>query len=122
MKLFWDNDAKGMIPGEEKKMWLKNKTKKHADYEDHVQTHARKACRLEHKLTSTLTVHPDKYACIHPKTKRPDQKQTQRHSNMRFSLCVKLCYKLKYVTRQLIHDPSLLLTKRGYSQMGIFTV
>lgn len=60
-------------------------------YEDDVQTHAREACRLEHKLTSTARVHPGKYACIQPKkTKRPDKKQTQ--IDTRFFIRVKLCY------------------------------
>lgn len=46
--------------------------RKYEDHEDDVQTHATEACRLEHKLTPRE--HPDKYACIHPKTKRPDKK------------------------------------------------
>lgn len=75
----------GTIPKKTKQTNKKKHGRKY-DHKDDVHTHAREACRLEHKLTSTSRVHPDKYACIHPKTKRPDKKQTQRHSNGLLSL------------------------------------
>lgn len=50
-------------------------------YEDDVQTCAREACRLEHKLTSTSRVHPDKYACIQPKNQKTRQETNpNRHT------------------------------------------
>lgn len=49
-----------------------------------------------HKIRSASRRHPERCACIHSKTKKTDQRRTQRHSNMRLREAVVFAYMCEY--------------------------